>query len=88
MTEQDQQTSHRGDSPDPNKADSALNNTLVEQDSPVREFRESTANNRDVGVQKTSRHPLERPIKTGSDNSQRDPKLVRPRFHRLLSKRY
>jgi hypothetical protein len=76
MTEQDQSTSHSGDSHDPNKADSAFNSEEVKQDGPVRDVGGGIANELGVGSEETGQQALEKSRTAGSDTSQRDPKLV------------
>jgi hypothetical protein len=76
MIEQDQSTSNREDSHEPNKAGSTSNSEAGKQDGPIREGEGRIANERDVGLEETDQQALEKSRTAGSDTSRRDPKLV------------
>ena len=76
MTEDNQPISHRGNSHDHDKVDSAFNSEDVKQDGLIREVRGDIANERDSRLEETGQQPLEKSRTARSDTSQRDPKLV------------
>ena len=79
MTEDNQSTSHSGDSHDPNKVNSASNGEEDKEDGRIRKVKGDIANERDVGLEETGQQALEKSPTARSETSQRDPKLVRLR---------